>query len=1446
MAFDFQQVIKRTGEGTARAGIRQVTGIPIAGFDPSSLLVSAGVTIGAWGISTLLRRFFRPDPVVIQQNVQLTGNYPMPYRLGTHRYAPKLLYASARTVEPDQESLQWDKAVLDQISVRESNILDLVYHLSAGAVGTLYGLYINGQHVPVERVRDLSGGGDIYRLDERHYLADVCYIRLYTDGSGLSEVIARSQGQWRGRYASADHSLAVVTCLDQDDKKFGRQIPNFEIASDGIEVPDLSRYSRADADNPFPHRVRTNNLASIYYWALTQWPGGPLIPARWLDNRRVVQAYVRCGERLDNNYDENAAFAYSGFPEQSKRFSFDDTIEDGEEWGIVLSAFDLNMLGSVFYALGHLNFAPGDNITHTHESVHIEAGNLSEPVQYMVQPPRDQRFNTLSVRVPKSQPHFYQQITQPDVRDQVSYRADNRREQKRSHDFRGLVDPAHATRLATQLLRARRLRNPTMQVLSPDPVHRALMPGEGVFFSDRKMNLARIPCVVLNKRINMDGSTLINLKHAPPGSFSDDQRLPQQILVGGIPGSIRPPTGITIRREYKYVHDTPQAQARIGMRLDRPYDFVEVRWYESGATTPQIYRENTPRGINRPTVVIPDIQPNTTYGYEVLAGALSGRTSQPTSRLTWNSGDEELPIEAPTDFSVDGVVGGVFARWAKPTIPQYASTRLAFYHGSATTPAFTASPDAESYVYTGLPPTEAQTIRVQANNVARSGKRSLTAELSATTLLAASEASGFLGLVGFYKAITYNRFVATPTAAGQWGMSRTFSWQNLITLMATDSLFLDQAGTDGVDEGAYFLSLEPGDYITAYRSETQTVTFSLSATPTRENIGTVDAPRYRYTFRVAALSDTLRESPVPNLTPTTSVVFRFSRAVAGVDGMDGIGQEQVFCAHNSSTLPITQRPDNTWGYDSPGTSNGKVWSDGAPELTLTNPVLFQSTRKVTGVPAVGDPVAGLWTVPVVIGRLGLDGAAAERGEDGRGVEYVFRRSTAVAARPAAPANTRRYDTTSPTDGWSDGAPTLTPTLSVLWQSARLVPGLPARNTTPAANWGGWTTPIIVGRYGERGEQGTKGEDGAGIELVFRRSNSVLTPSKPPYRAGYDNPVSPWTDAVTGVTLSLQYEWLSQRKVPGTPAVGATPASGTTRTAQDPKWGDWTQPRIISRYGSGPPGRDGSQGPRGIRGADGTDGIDGIDGSDGTDGTDGTDGSPGQALEFIFCRWPEPTLPAVYNPDNTWGYDQPGRTRSIGNAALLWTDAAPNLNAGFQFLYQSQRTIEGSPAVGDAVSARWTAPKVVGHYTSLSGNASVGGGLAGGDIIYGLGNVTGALRSSNMFELQASVNPNFRGWGYWIPATQAHLDGTANPPLPTGRTGTGVIRSWSNDRPTPGAAGSETQYVYACNRILLHVRGRDSIGQTGVSTAVKYDQTYYFYWFFPSPETFALFPRPRRI
>ena len=370
----------------------------------------------------------------------------------------------------------------------------------------------------------------------------------------------------------------------------------------------------------------------------------------------------------------------------------------------------------------------------------------------------------------------------------------------------------------------------------------------------------------------------------------------------------------------------------------------------------------------------------------------------------------------------------------------------------------------------------------------------------------------------------------------------------------------------------------------------------------------------------------------------------------GPAGKSGLGFEQVFCRHPVMTLPTSQYPSNDWGYGTGGTASGKVWTDSAPDLDAANPVLLRADRRITGAPAINDPIAEMWDTPRVVGRIGLDGAAAERGQDGNGVEYVFQ-VTATAVRPTAPADTRPYDVDNHNgDGWYDSAPTLSDVNKYLWRSARSVPGQPTGGTVPEADWGSWSSPVITGRQGDDGAQGlagvagADGTDGNGVEFRFAVTTTATPPALPPFSLGFDAAHTTWSDAAPAIDNTNQFRWQIQRRVPGTPASTDVPSSAAG-------WGNWSMAVIVGRWGAGTPG---DPGPAGAPGADGADGAAGEDGT---------------GYEYIFTGYSAANLPSSRWPSNSWGYDSPA-----SRGGQTWYDGAPTLTASAPYLFSSQRKV----------------------------------------------------------------------------------------------------------------------------------------------------------------------------
>ena len=1407
MAFDYSKALRTTGEGLAKQTAAQTLGIPIVGFDPTSLAVSAGIVVGSWAVNKLLGSLFgSPAPPPVEpMDVQLAGRFQVPYRIGRHRYTGKLLFAGANTEAPrdaterrGQTALaavapSWNATALPGIARTETNRLDLVYHLSGDTIDGMDGLYLDNRYYALE-LRDEADaeadarGGVLYALTgdfptgpgRSIQLQDYAYLRLYAGYAnasvGFGEVVAR-QHRWERTYVNAAHSFAVVTLLAQEgeggEPVFDR-IPAIEFVGTGIRLPDPSQYDPSNMVNPFPVARYTNNLAAVVYWVLTQWPDGPRRPVSELDLRSFVEAYVTAGTVVQNTYGSDREEKYAqGWPGESKRYTFDGTIRAGEDWSRILADLEALGLGSVYPHNGRIRLVLGKNTRRDSDARELNAADATEPPQYTTQPRVEERFNAVAIKQQQSMVNQYQESPPYTLESTEAQAIEGGDRIVREVTFRGITDPATATRLAANLLGMRNNRNPTIQTQSAHPAWRAVQEGAGLFWTDAKHNLDRLEVLCTRKVVNMDGSVVLTLKADPSNSFHDNQGAPPISPVGvrqARPEAVRE---VTITAEFTDVHDVRTMRARVEVVLPGGYDAILVDWYKADERLlpRELRRIPVRRGDTRVVFFIDSIAPNTDYvGLFRTATTVRGRDiGSPPEHVAWNSGDDTNAMAAPTSVVATGSVGGVFTEWDGVFLdanPYYWRTEVQIFVGSETTPRHTGYASGNSYLYSGLPTDEQLTVHVDVRHQTKSGVLSpVTSSGDVMTATAAASAAGFLGLNVFAVQMNYNNFqsVAGIDANGEWGLSKAQSWENLKTLAASDTLYLYEADKDGHlqriekrdgTQQHYFETLETGDYITAYLSETQAVSFSLSAPPVRTNVGTVQSPRYRYAFRLVALSGTVQESPVPTLQSGTEIGFRFSRAIQGADGRDGMGFEYIFCRNNDESLPASQHPDNAWGFDSPGTRGGKTWQDGAVGLTAAEPVLFQSQRRVDAGVARGGAVAAPWTTPAVVGRLGVDGAASQRGEDGRGLEAVYRVSATIA-RPATPSNTRPYDQNNwNSDGWYDAAPTLTAQNPYLWVSRRQVPGLPAAGTAPTTSgtgaWGGWTTPTVNGRYGVDGSQGGKGdpgergragEDGNGIEIIFQRTRTSTPLSRPSNNRPYDVDnwnSDGWYDAAGQLNPTFQYLWQCERAVPGLPAVNTTPAS---------TWGNWTAPRITGRWGRGTPGDAGPQGPK------------------------GDDGDDGAGIEYIFTVYSSATLPSSRYPNNTWGYDRPGQ-----RGGQRWEDAAPNTTATNPYLFVSQRNITGSPRVGASVSANWTTPRVVGHF-----------GAQGEDGVPGEDGVAYEFIFKRWLQ-GVGVDAPSNSWGYERPQNNWRDD---PPSLNAGYSNLYMARRVVTGTPTPGASVSAT-------------------------------------------------------
>ena len=408
---------------------------------------------------------------------------------------------------------------------------------------------------------------------------------------------------------------------------------------------------------------------------------------------------------------------------------------------------------------------------------------------------------------------------------------------------------------------------------------------------------------------------------------------------------------------------------------------------------------------------------------------------------------------------------------------------------------------------------------------------------------------------------------------------------------------------------------------------------------------------------------------------TPSVLSIWGSGLDGADGTDGNEFEYVFAVRSSNTsIPLNQRPLNTWTFDQVGTTstnsidvNGLEWHDGAVDVTAENRYLWRCTRKVPAGTAVGTAVTDEWSLPSIVGAWGNDGVAGKDGGDGQGWEYAFAITASdTALTPAQrPSDSWGFDqlaTASITVGgvtWSDGGQQPSSTRPYLWRAQRMVPGGTRRN---AAVSDPWDTPIIISTWGSGiagadGEDGADGENGVGTEYIFTNTPDTVTSlSRPPSSWKYDEPGTSggytWTDGATSLRPN-QKQWRAERRVSGSPSKGATVTPGT-----------WSTPVVVAAYGQ-----------------------------------------DGAGKEYIYCRVPnsssyvntDKTLKSLLYPLNSWTYQQTARKQTTRSSTIrtTWFDDRPQaLIPNRPLIYVSERNVVGNPARNTPVSDNWTTPSLV--------------------------------------------------------------------------------------------------------------------------------------------------------
>lgn len=151
---------------------------------------------------------------------------------------------------------------------------------------------------------------------------------------------------------------------------------------------------------------------------------------------------------------------------------------------------------------------------------------------------------------------------------------------------------------------------------------------------------------------------------------------------------------------------------------------------------------------------------------------------------------------------------------------------------------------------------------------------------------------------------------------------------------------------------------------------------------------------------------------------------------------------------------------------------------------------------------------GLWSTPVRI-----SGTNGKNGEDGTDIEFIYKRNTGDTPSKPTSVNTDDYVP----DGWTDNPSGITETYKYEWVCVRTKP-------KGASSWSEYSTPVVWAKWGD------KGQDGDGVEYVFKRTEVETAPSAILVSSVADKFVpTGWTDEPSGVSADYPFEWVSMRQ-----------------------------------------------------------------------------------------------------------------------------------------------------------------------------------------------------------------------------------------------------------------------------------------------------------------------------
>jgi hypothetical protein len=130
------------------------------------------------------------------------------------------------------------------------------------------------------------------------------------------------------------------------------------------------------------------------------------------------------------------------------------------------------------------------------------------------------------------------------------------------------------------------------------------------------------------------------------------------------------------------------------------------------------------------------------------------------------------------------------------------------------------------------------------------------------------------------------------------------------------------------------------------------------------------------------------------------------------------------------------------------------------------------------------------------------------------------------------------------DGWTDHPTGVSESNQYEWMCVR---------TKTDDLWSDWNGPTVWSKWG------ANGKDGDGVEYIYKRTTTNLSPDRPTEVSQEDDFVPEgWTDDPTGVNENNMYEWVCVRKY------------------KEGIWSEFSNPALWAKWGD--KGDQGNEGP----------------------------------------------------------------------------------------------------------------------------------------------------------------------------------------------------------------------------------------------------------------------------